>query len=402
MKKVQAVASSLVLAAVAFAGAAHAGGDRYYDENPNPGHTHNNTHNNNHHNNTGDTYNNTTNTTNNTTNTTTNNTTNNTTSYSNQQEQQQAQQQSQYQNANANANATGGAGGQGGAGGNGYGGNGYGGSATGGNATGGSADANSNSASTATGGNANANATGGNSTSNAMGGQSNATGGQSNATGGVSSSGGNSISNSNHWEAPKPMGYVGSVNIIPASNCGTGWAMNVSIPFFGVGGGKSDISNFCLSQQAAQTAINAGLVAKDTGMVATGLKGLRNLHPEFDAAAKSVIVNLKKPCAAQAAKISAIMLTDDDLQCDGAYIQGTRDFVQQLEAAAAPAAAPKDVTVNVQFPDRMKVEIDGVVQTKEQYTPRKGPPAKPRPLQVEIVKMPCTTVCPAPAPAPKQ
>jgi hypothetical protein len=208
------------------------------------------------------------------------------------------------------------------------------------------------------------------------------------------------------------MGHVGSVNIMPAANCGTGWAMNVSVPFFGVGGGKSDISQFCLSQQAAQTAINAGLVAKDNGMVATGLASLRKLHVEFDDAARLVIANLKKPCAKAAASISAIMLTDDDLQCDDAYLKGTREFVQALET---PVAVPAPVTV--QFPDTMNVRVvndtlkvegtvdahvEGVVKTKEQYTPRKGP-RQPMPVtivgtpQVEVTKTPCVTTC-APKP----
>ncbi len=200
------------------------------------------------------------------------------------------------------------------------------------------------------------------------------------------------MSMSSKYEAAKPMGNVGSVAIVPAANCGTGWALNVSVPFFGAGGGRTGIDQQCLSMQAAQTAINAGLVARDSGMVATGLAGLRNLHIEFDAAATTVIANLKKPCAAEMAKVSAMMLTDPDMQCD--EILG---FVKELEKAeTAPVRAEQQV-VNVRVVNDapLDVSVDGVVKTKEQYTPRKGPAPKKEPLQVEVVKMPCTTACPS-------
>jgi len=293
-----------------------------------------------------------------------------------QQAQRQAQEQAQRQAQQQTAN-----GGEGGRGGNGYGGDATGGNATGGNATGG-------------------NATGGTSTSDAnaaaTGGAANATGGASNATGGQSNSGGNNFSNSNNFEAPKPMGNVAATTIIPAGNCGEGWAMNVSIPFFGAGGGKTTQSKFCLSQDAAKAAINAGLVAQDTGMVATGLAGLRNLHPEFDAAANTVVDNLMKPCAAQAAKISAIMLTQPGLQCEGKYVAGTEAFVQALQAPApvVPAAPLRVEIVNVvpvSVQGDVSVKVDGVVKTKEERPAvRHTRPATPRPAApIAAPKDPC-------------
>lgn len=224
----------------------------------------------------------------------------------------------------------------------------------------------------------------------------NATGGASNATGGQSNSGGNNFSNSNNFEAPKPMGNVAATTIIPAGNCGEGWAMNVSIPFFGAGGGKTTQSKFCLSQDAAKAAINAGLVAQDTGMVATGLAGLRNLHPEFDAAANTVVDNLMKPCAAQAAKISAIMLTQPGLQCEGRYVAGTEAFIQALQASApvVPAAPLRVEIVNVvpvSVQGDVSVKVDGVVKTREDRPAvRHARPATPRPAApVAAPKDPC-------------
>ena len=290
-----------------------------------------------------------------------------------QQAQRQAQEQAQHQQQTAN-------GGEGGRGGNGYGGNATGGNATGGNATGGTSSSDANAA--ATGGAA-----------NATGGAANATGGQSNATGGQSNSGGNNFSNNNNFEAPKPMGNVAATTIIPAGNCGEGWAMNVSIPFFGAGGGKTTQSKFCLSQDAAKAAINAGLVARDTGMVATGLAGLRNLHPEFDAAANIVVDNLMKPCAAQAAKISAIMLTQPGLKCEGKYVAGTEAFIQSLQAPApvVPAAPLRVEIVNVvpvAVQGNVSVKVDGVVRTKEEH--RAVRHAAPRPARpASAPKDPC-------------
>ncbi len=224
-----------------------------------------------------------------------------------------------------------------------------------------------------------------NNTANGGNATSNATGGNANATGGSSNSGGNTISVDNSYDAPKPMGNVAATTIIPTGNCGEGWAMNVSVPFFGAGGGKTTQNKFCLSQEAAKAALNAGLVSKDTGMVATGLAGLRNLHPEFDAAANTVVSNLLKPCAAQAAKISAIVLTQSNLECTGEYVAGTENFAKSLQAApvvvvaAQPAAPAQPLRVEVVNP----VRVDGVVSTKEQPRPaapvRRATPVTRRP-----------------------
>jgi hypothetical protein len=226
--------------------------------------------------------------------------------------------------------ATGGAGGQGGQGG-------QGGKAT---ATGGSANATGGSANAAGGNAAGGNATGG----NAAGGTSNSA-----STTGASNSGGNNMSMNNTYKAPLPMGNVASTMIVPTGNCGSGFALNVSVPFVGIGGGKTSQDHFCLSQEAANTAINAGLVAKDTGMVAAGLGGLRKLHPEFDAAAHEVVANLKKSCAKKAGEISAMVLTEE-LECDGPYVAGTREFAETLEAPIVPVAAPAPVFVPAPAP----------------------------------------------------
>lgn len=201
---------------------------------------------------------------------------------------------------------------------------------------------------TATGGSANAaggNAAGGNATGgNAAGGSSNSA-----STTGASSSGGNNMSMNNTYKAPLPMGNVASTMIVPAGNCGSGYALNVSVPFVGIGGGKSSQDHFCLSQEAANTAINAGLVAKDTGMVASGLGALRKLHPEFDAAAHVVVANLKLSCAKKAGEISAMVLTEE-LECDGPYVAGTREFAETLEAPIVPVVAPAPVFVPAPAP----------------------------------------------------
>ncbi|GEM_PF-6729777 len=265
-------------------------------------------------------------------------------------------------NGNSNNNSNVANGGQGGQGGTGVGvgvGIGQGGNATGGNATGGNA----------TGGTSHSNATGGAANSNASGGEAESS---ANAAGGASNSGGNNMSMNNNYEAQKPMGNVAATTIIPAGNCGEGWALNVSIPFFGAGGGKTTQSKFCLSQDAAKTAINAGLVAQDTGMVATGLAGLRNLHPEFDQAANTVVENLVKPCAAQAAKISAIVLTQPGLQCTGEYVAGTEAFARSLQAPVV-AVPVQPLRVEIVNP----VRVEGVVKTKEEPRPvvRRAAPA---------------------------
>ncbi|MGZ9097968.1 MAG: hypothetical protein ACXW30_06715 [Micavibrio sp.] len=353
MNNLKKTASALVLAAAAvFASPAYATDTYYpeYPETPAPVVNNNNRNTNNNHNNAN-----------------ANAAANAAAIAAQQQAQRQAQEQAQRQAQQQTAN-----GGRGGDGGNATGGN-----ATGGNATGGTSSSDANAAAT--------------------GGSANATGGASNATGGQSNSGGNNFSNSNNFEAPKPMGNVASTTIIPAGNCGEGWAMNVSIPFFGAGGGKTTQSKFCLSQDAAKAAINAGLVAQDTGMVATGLAGLRNLHPEFDAAANTVVDNLMKPCAAQAAKISAIMLTQPGLQCEGKYVAGTEAFVQALQAPApvVPAAPLRVEIVNVvpvSVQGDVSVKVDGVVRTKEERPAvRHTRPATPRPAApvVAAPKDPC-------------
>lgn len=360
MNSLKKTAAVLALAtATAFSGAAsatgkHHGGGTYYPEYPQ---TPTNPVNNNNHNN-----NNIHNSNKNNASAEANAAANAAAIAAQQQAQKQAQQQAQQQTANG---GKGGEGGQGGQGGNGYGGNATGGNATGGNATGG-------------------NATGGTSSSDA-----NATGGAANATGGQSSanSGGNSMSNTNNFEAPKPMGNVAATTIIPAGNCGEGWALNVSIPFFGAGGGKTTQSKFCLSQDAAKAAINAGLVAQDTGMVATGLAGLRNLHPEFDAAANTVVENLMKPCAAQAAKISAIMLTQPGLQCEGKYVAGTEGFIQSLQAAPAPVVPAEPLRVEIV--NTVPVKIEGVVRTKEERPAVRHVAPRPRPVPAPAPKDPC-------------
>ncbi len=146
-----------------------------------------------------------------------------------------------------------------------------------------------------------------------------ASGGKSKATGGNSDSHSNSstgpISITENYDSPLPIGIAPSVYIQPTGNCGEGWSLSVGAPYTGIGGGKSSQSRTCLSQNAALSAINAGLVKKDNGLVAVGLGALLELHEEFKTATSIVSQNLMSPCGKEAAATSVILLTKENLDC---------------------------------------------------------------------------------------
>ncbi len=183
-------------------------------------------------------------------------------------------------------NAAGGQGGQGGRGGD-----------------GGAADARSDSRSHAEGG---------------AGGAAHADGGEasSQATGGnVEGVSTGSITNVENHDYPTPIGIAPNVYIQPTGDCGDGWSLSVGLPYSAIGGGKSGQDSFCISNNAALAAINAGIVKGDDGLVASGFGALRQLHVEFDTAANIVVQNLISECASQAAARSVVLLTQQDLDC---------------------------------------------------------------------------------------
>ncbi|MCB9991395.1 MAG: hypothetical protein H6867_08455 [Rhodospirillales bacterium] len=160
------------------------------------------------------------------------------------------------------------------------------------------------------------NATGGNATGG------NATGG--NAAGGnvEGVQGGNvegvqtgSINNNIKYDAPKPIGNAPNVFIQPTGDCGSGWSLSVGAPYSALGFGKTGQDQICLSTNAALAVMNAGLVADDQGIIAVGLSTLTQIHPEFEAAVQYVSGNLTSECAAQAARISTVLLAQPKLDC---------------------------------------------------------------------------------------
>lgn len=213
------------------------------------------------------------------------------------------------------------------------------------------------------------------------------------------------------FEASK-MASLGTISVVPAANCGTGWGAQLSVPNFATGFGKSDISKFCLGHDAVALAYKGGIITQDKGVQALALKAFTKMYPEFlGAAAKDMIPVLKASCFKAAGDISVALLLDEDLQCDGEYVAGTREIAElaqrreqeRQQAFAAAAAAQRENKPADQGPLKVQivggsVTVDGVVKTKEQYTPRKGPPAKKAPTEVVIIENrdKCAT-CPTPA-----
>jgi hypothetical protein len=136
---------------------------------------------------------------------------------------------------------------------------------------------------------------------------------------GAEATGGNvgdvNVNNVSTYKAAKQVGIAPNVYLNPAGECGEGWSLSVGFVGGSVGGGMTDQSRTCLSQNAAQAIINAGLVRGDDGMIAGGLRGLANLHTEIDGAISTVANNIQE-CEGQKPAASPILLAQKDPYCN--------------------------------------------------------------------------------------
>lgn len=115
-------------------------------------------------------------------------------------------------------------------------------------------------------------------------------------------------------KAPMPVGSAPAIFNSPGGECGEGFSLSIGGPYVGVGGGKTKQNETCLKQRAATDVLRAGFAGKDSGVTAAGLGALGEIHPEINKSIATVAGNLMLPCAREAEKISALLLTEK-LRC---------------------------------------------------------------------------------------
>jgi hypothetical protein len=121
------------------------------------------------------------------------------------------------------------------------------------------------------------------------------------------------ITISEDHDYPTPIGIAPPVYVQANGHCQEGYSISFGGPYMALGGGETEISTFCLAQDAAVAAMNAGIVKNDDGLLASGVKALRVLHDEFDVAVNAVATNIIK--CGNVKPASVILLTQDQPFC---------------------------------------------------------------------------------------